>query len=78
MHANDAEALCLLRRLLQGLTAACGKWAPAVAARLHRQGLACHVLDKQARSLAAPQLTHAHARRDALVLSFALALTRRC
>ena len=33
----------------EGLTAACGKWAPAVAARLHRKGLACHVLDKQAR-----------------------------
>ena len=33
----------------EGLTAACGKWAPAVAARLHRKGLACHVLDKQVR-----------------------------
>jgi hypothetical protein len=42
----------------QGLTAACGKWAPAVAARLHRQGLACHVLDKQARA-AARQVAHA-------------------
>lgn len=30
----------------EGLTAACGPWADAVAARLHRQGLACHVLPK--------------------------------
>ncbi|KAH7434844.1 hypothetical protein KP509_06G037500 [Ceratopteris richardii] len=27
-----------------GLTAACGKWAPAVAARLHSAGLSCKVL----------------------------------
>jgi len=32
----------------EGLTAACGPWAEAVAARLHRQGLACHVLPKPA------------------------------
>jgi hypothetical protein len=32
----------------EGLTAACGKWAPAVAARLQRAGLACHVLDEKA------------------------------
>lgn len=30
----------------EGLTSACGPWAEAVAARLHRQGLACHVLPK--------------------------------
>ena len=32
----------------EGLTAACGPWADAVAARLHRQGLVCHVLPKAA------------------------------
>ena len=38
----------------QGLTAACGPHAQAVAARLRRQGLACHVLDKA--SFQAPML----------------------
>ncbi len=37
-----------MHRHTQGLTAACGPWAEAVAARLHRQGLACHVLGKEA------------------------------
>jgi hypothetical protein len=32
----------------EGLTAACGPWAEAVAARLRRAGLACHVLEKPA------------------------------
>ena len=32
----------------EGLTAACGPWADAVAQRLHRKGLSCRVLDKQA------------------------------
>ena len=32
----------------EGLTAACGPWAEAVAARLRRQGLACHVLPRAA------------------------------
>ena len=30
----------------QGLTAVCGPWAEAVAARLRRAGLACHVLER--------------------------------
>ena len=41
-------ALTLLAACAQGLTAACGPHAEAVAARLKRQGLACHVLDKEA------------------------------
>ncbi|KAK7293937.1 hypothetical protein RJT34_16818 [Clitoria ternatea] len=32
----------------EGLTAAYGKWASAVAARLHARGLSCKVLDKEA------------------------------
>lgn len=32
----------------EGLTAACGKWASAVATRLHSGGLSCKVLDKEA------------------------------
>ncbi|XP_075666851.1 uncharacterized protein LOC142636492 isoform X3 [Castanea sativa] len=32
----------------EGLTAAYGKWAPAVAARLHAAALSCKVLDKEA------------------------------
>ncbi|XP_002967967.2 uncharacterized protein LOC9631054 [Selaginella moellendorffii] len=38
----------------EGLTAACGKWAAAVAARLHAGGLSCKVLD--AREFAKPML----------------------
>ncbi|XP_043696195.1 uncharacterized protein LOC122646671 [Telopea speciosissima] len=32
----------------EGLTAAYGKWAPAIAARLHSGGLSCKVLEKEA------------------------------